>query len=552
MREANPGAAIGGAITGGVATAFLARNPLLALAQTAKKVPALAPVANFLLNTKRGAPLRNVAQLSTLGGAAGVAEGSTRGLIEEGEVVEPGLIGGTFGALGGPVGALAATGVKAVRRVLPGSVQQGFRLLSRRILPKGATDKDTLELADKLQTSAQEFSERTGRAPRLAEVLDDQAAKELSIISQSKPRVGEVFREGEEAALRERPGQLSSLVEEGRLPARTQREGRAAQRKLFEDIIEPVKDTPVVFSPKQAGELLGDPDLVSSLPRNLRARVSEAVSKAQDGPVSLTLTDIDDIRQALRSSAGEGRGAKGVFNELASEIRDFATDQIPEYGAALRTFGRRGDQLKGLEEGRRVFSPNASREFIDTATETAPAQRVGVRQGAQQRISEAALESPSSALRTSQRLAEDEGLQRRIAAALGEQRAGRIRDAGQSEVTAARRLREITRNTDVPSVTEETARSITESLQGVFASQAGGAFRASFASKLIQQGLVPETAARKVAEAITDPKRTAEAISRLRAAGVEVKRINDLIRQSAIAAGSVTGRLGEAGQPQER
>ena len=71
--------------------------------------------------------------------------------------------------------------------------------------------------------------------------------------------------------------------------------------------------------------------------------------------------------------------------------------------------------------------------------------------------------------------------------------------------------------------------------------RASGGFQANFATRLVNRFKVPPTAAQKLAEAVTDPARTDEAIDILIRSGVPPKAITELAQAAARATSRTAG-----------
>ena len=100
------------------------------------------------------------------------------------------------------------------------------------------------------------------------------------------------------------------------------------------------------------------------------------------------------------------------------------------------------------------------------------------------------------------------------------------------------------RGAKVKSATQEQVEGIKTALEGVFGVATGrgsAGFQVSFASKLSQRFRVPPTAALRVAEAMTDPARTDEAIEKLIKYGVEPTEIQKLAQAASRATSRTAG-----------
>jgi hypothetical protein len=629
------------------------------------------PRAASVFTMQSGQTARNIARLAAAGaGAAGVTA-----LNEEGADAVPGSM--AAGAVAGPALAGAASVAGAGARAVTGRIRPdnaAIRLLAKRLG----------EPVDALQQRYDDFVQTHGRPPRLVEIVRRETSEELGQISRARSEAGGIFRQAEEDAARALPDELAPLVRGGGAvgsePAAAAR--RAATTRAAAEVVgrrvqstEPAqlgrRDVSMDRAMARIGshrvpitdemlEVVEHQDVWNSLDPAVRRRLRATIDAAgEEGTPYLTVANWDMIRQDL-AKRGAGPGAGTIYARLRDRVRDYVSDAVPEYGAALRGFGRRSDTARGTVEGQRVLTLS-TREFADRlrtagggtveqaqrpATRTAeqagmrvgarttlanvlggePAkaerlmarlardagmrervrlvlrddeaaelerlaeryghqldfsaglrtgrsvvrqsdteafqeavaqagnvERTGVRQGARAALTEAAGESPAGAARTALRMAEDPGLQTRIATALGAGEQRRLATLGQSVVESSRRLAEAAPGGASLAATraQENAEGIQRVIQAsvVATGRFSGGFIGNFVNAIVQRTRLSRAAARRLAELATDPARAHMVIARLRRAGVESEAILRMYQDAAAAAGILAGQASDGQEP---
>ena len=212
-------------------------------------------------------------------------------------------------------------------------------------------------------------------------------------------------------------------------------------------------------------------------------------------------------------------------------------------------YGHQLDFAAGMKAGSRVVSPRGTTEEFETAMEAAhrtPTMSAGARTGARSELTHVAGESPASATRLAQSMAEDPGLQRRIAAALDAGEAERLRRLGESVTSSTRRLAEAAPSPSSQAHTRalENAETIQQVIRGtvIAAGRWSGAFLGNFTNNLVQRMRLSKKAARKLAEMATDPVNADKVIRQMQRAGLSSDEVAQIYRDAAVAAGIQIGR----------
>jgi hypothetical protein len=409
--------AYGGGFVGGIAANIKAGAKVLA------KAPA---AVRSVFTLQKGQTARNIARLSA--SSAAVA-GTTAGIQEGVEAVPTAT---AVGAVLGPVAAGATRGAVAGGRYVASKISPdnaAIRILSKRLG----------ESADAIATRYNEFVQTMGRKPRLVEIMRRESAEEMGQISTSKVGVeaGRVFREAEEAASASRPGELRAQIERGgrttTVPeqqadlapiteetrrvvggrVRSTETAQIARRDASMDRAMSRIGDHYVHMTQDMKDIIEHPDIQGVLPAPLRRRINDAIEQGMDlGSIDIPVRTWEMMRYEMAKRAG-GPGASQIFSQYRDRIRDYVSNRVPEYDAALKEFGRRTVGAEATTAAERAVG-GSSREFADmirvagsephnvTARATS---RVGVRNWLANQ-----LESPVSAKRVMDRLARDNKL----------------------------------------------------------------------------------------------------------------------------------------------
>lgn len=525
-REENPAAFTTGAVGGGAALGGVGGRALSATAQGTGGAARLARAAQL----RQGETLANTGRLVGTGAAAGGAEEASRAAIEGDDVGESAAFGATIGGLAGPATTFAAGGATRLAQNIGDSLEPGARVLRRASRETG--DEGRRNIAGELRRRAEEFRQATGRGPRLSEIVDEAEAGQLRSVADARPEAAVRLNQGRQAVRAERQQTLPGAFRGGRTtttPGAEEARRTASIDRQFAEF----GDRPVALTTR-VKQFLQSEDLRDALPQSLRRRIGQAL----DEETTLTVRDFDNIRQALRGRAGPGESFR--FNQLADEARQLASGQVPELETALREQARRGEVISGLEEGPQVLRRGQTEQFQEGLERASPAQRAGTRVGARGAIVGEAGESPQSAENISRRIAEESGIQRRLESVAGLGEAQQLRRTAGAEAQSARNL-------DIAATDEAAALASTADINAlsrllprvgaVASGRASGGFIAAFAEDLTNQFRIPPVAARRLAEAATDPQRLDEAIDVLGRMGLSEDALTT-IRQAALIGGS--------------
>ena len=510
-----------------------------------RQAPGVGRVARALDRTQAG---RSAAGNVVRGAAQGGATAAGVTALEQGSlenVPEAAL----FGAVLAPVAEggvrLAGRGLQAGNRRFFALGDAGLQGVLRRL------DTSPAELGRR----AQRFQQDNGRMPRLAELLNEEEAADISsLLASSREASNRAASEASMAAT-ERQGNIRRAVQGSRrdFSPTQMTERRSAS---FDRFMQDAAETPVALNDDVAN-ILADEDvrrLVSSNP-GLRRRIAEAT--AADGDGQLSLRDMDTLRQITRDAAAGAGPDAARYGPITNAIRDNATEQSDGYGQAISEFRRRSVTREGYDLGRQVRSPSDVDEFnaqLQRADQRVPGGqgeglnvtqapgRAGARIGARQDISRAAQESPEGAAGVARSLEADEGFRQRLAQVFDVQEAGRMTRVGAGEARGARALGAITPR--MKRTSEQDSRTVQTVIGAAVAAggRASGAMIANVGAQIVGYVRGDQTRARQLAEALFDPNMAPTAIARLKQLGVSNEQITDLYREAARAAGIVVAQ----------
>lgn len=466
------------------------------------KAPQAAKIAPSLRLAGSGAIQAGVTEANAGGDAGDIAKAAVTGAIAAPAVQKTLQQAGKFIDLPG-------VGKKA---------ESGFRALARLLNRRG-----TKVTPAELQRRAAEFRDVTGRAPTLSQIIGERGGAEVQeIVAKRSPEAVDTLVKGARETAQAAQGGLASAVERGRaVPAVTKLQ--RLRSVAADNAMAKIGRRTVEFDANSIDEMLTDPDIRRSLPTEAQVALRELTDTGGEVPVRL----VEDIRQAFRKKGNAVGGTPRKFREFADALVQGASDQVPEYGRYLTSYGRRSEGIRGAEFGRKAVGAKATEAVEDIAANASAPFVGGARTGVRAELSNRAQTSPRAAVETARALAEDAGLNRRIAS-LDAAEAARLRDVGRVETDAARSVAASVRGAKSQSVSEEDARAVKEIFDvGVLSTgRYAGGFLSSFALRLSDKFGVPPTAARKLAEAMNDPKKTQEALQKLADYGVSVDKVS--------------------------
>jgi hypothetical protein len=468
----------------------------------------------------------------------------------------PGDIAKTAGvaAVAAPVLSSVIRGVTQGTTSAPGAVSS---------IAKGADDSGGISVAavraiaqrtgqsiDDIRLAADNFMRVNGRAPRLAEIVDEATIKRYRALATGRDKASDTLVQGEEAAARQRPVEMKAQIEQGVDTLSPEALTRARDTQLTNTLRNGTPNTPAVadmqLDERPFVQLFQDnPHLYDDLPTTLKRRVARALP-AEDGTPgeeAFTVGLGEDIRLALSKKGGAGDAYK--YTEGATELRDLLRQQSQAYDQAMDIYAKQSQFIDGFNRGAGVRTADTATVEQVTPTLTVPEQS-GVAAGARGAIAQEAGKSPSAAVTQAKTLAESEDLGRKLTASVGEGEANRLRDIGQTQFKAATNLTKLSPKTELPPSLREASQSIAEVAASV-TGRAGEQLRSRVAGQVLGRLRnlgVPPNAAVNMSRLILDPARTNEVLAKMVQIGIQEAQIQQFAQDVATmlsATGSDTG-----------
>lgn len=410
-----------------------------------------------------------------------------------------------------------------------------------------------LDPADLMQR-AEQYSRSTGKGPRLADILTPEEARRFTRPLEGS-QVGRVAREldtarttlPEEMADRlvrtpnATPNALSANPDAGPIPGRRPVVGPEELKRRASDLANAefgaIRDTPVDISGMH--QVIAEDILpYVSLPKLTRDRLRNALDNGQP----LTVGDFDTIRRALGKNP-QVPGARD-YKDLADEVNQFVSNQVPEYGVAVRNFARRNavadggnpGYVGGANLGRQAASPGASTtDTLAAIARQSPEGATGVTLGARSGLYDDSL-SQSYSLAT--RAANDPGFRERIVAAMPGGEGEAFLNYAASQKQAIDALAALAR---VPPDKIETVLNSTEDMVDIlsgFGFGGGGAFKAAIVNNLLARTPIGRAAAEKLADDLFDPKKLPRVLDILEKSGMPRRGVRELVQGVFLSAGT--------------
>jgi len=567
-----------GALGSGGAAAKLAGAGLKAsgAAELASRIPgaarvraALTPAVAAEDAALSGADkLRNLAIRSAGGAGVGGAAGGVEGLNTGGP--SGGVKGAVGGAIGGAVavpvvGGIISKGGPAVTRIVGGVLRKG-RQIGEDVLDVGNSGFKVLARLiskdvnpDELRRAAAEFKTVTGQRPNLAQIIGSRANAEVGDLLKAKTDAQQLVQDAADKFALGRQKRLELAIPGGKVKTTPDKAALRrtlsinAQFKKIENIGVPTSKELIAFAQS--------PDVRQFLSPQARKVVARAAQHIADNkPVTrgLTLRDIEDIRQGAAAAVNKGEKFKR-FSDLRDTARAVGTAVDKRFGTILDEFARRSDVENGLLAGREALGRNQTSSVLGGFSDANPAVQAGTRVGARTALTDMALESSTSARDIAKRLAEDNGLNKRLQTILragkegNPSQADKLRQIGRIETTAARGFDRLTGRPIQTRVSQQTE-NLKEATQSVVFSSigAGGAAKASLIDSFLRRFQISPRIARQLAKDVLDPNRVDDVIARLKALKASDKDITDIFNRAAKiaapAAGVVAGTIAGAQQ----
>lgn len=409
----------------------------------------------------------------------------------------------------------------------------------------------------------QEQSALLGRPPSLAEIANPNLVKELSDVASAFEKAGETFKRADTIAARERPGRLAERVVNGQPAASGEDVATAvtARSNAFRNFRDMYDTRQVSMTADEFNTLLQNPlvrrvmNQDPEVARKFRA-AEEAFADPDAGPDvfdEFEIRDIESIRESLRQAADSRGGGDSPHVVLSQDygrardaLTDFASEQVPEYRAALDAFGTASRAIRGMETGRAgKYTRDITDPFVadDLAT---PEGTSGYRSGLRGRLADEAGSSERGALTAAVNIGEEGRLATTLREAYGNPEGDRLGRVARSELRGAANLDMIARSGEGSPTprqrTVELAQRAAEGL-GAVAGTSSYWFKVRTASKILTRLGMSARDARYIAALTASPREAGRTIRRLQEAGLNETQINDFFRSFAAPAGAAANEM---------
>lgn len=449
LAEEHPGAywtGIGASMVGGLKAGATVASKLPTVVRKIATPSRAAEGAGRLARTGNAAA--NVARISGAGaGGAGVIAG-----MEEGMDAVPwaAATGGVLGPVAGPV----LRGGGKLAGAVKGRFGDGAAL--KTIAKRMHMPVEQIESA--LARAREVFPDR---APRVADVVNDQSAEDLALIGHSYvgAKAGNVFREAAEqggaarqvdvpeairrggptTTVKDETLRLGPIRDEAAVPygpgenigaRRMQATKESTLRyrdQAMDKVMDKVGDHEIPLTADMLDAVLHN-EIQGALPPILRSRIVEALERGGDvDAITMPVRIWEQIRYALSQKAGPGAGQE--YSILRNKVRNYVGERVPEYADALEEFGRRSRAATAVAAGGGALTEN-SRVFRETLTDMTPEQRRSARGGARTNLAHQ-FDDPERADRFMGRLTRDRGLQANLRRILDDREWEQLEDLAQ-------------------------------------------------------------------------------------------------------------------------
>lgn len=492
---------------------------------------ALVPVSRAGSVLKTGQPALNTLKTAGVGAAqAGVTEANLGG--DAGDVAMAAATGGVLAPVAGAAARIGGGVVNIARSAIDKNSSQGFHVLARELSKKGSPIS-----AEDLKSRFAEYKRITGNTPTVTQLLGPRAGETLADITSGSQRASDQLASAARKQAVDLQQNLAEGVRKGRkVPAVTKQE---RLRKIAADrAIGQIQSRPVRFDIASVNELLDDQRVYKALPIEEQQVLLDLSETGGD----LTVRQVENMRQALRAKGKGKGGGSAKLREFADALIEGASDQVPEYGRFLKSYARRSKGIEGQKIGQLVASTKKTNEFTDIVENLTPAGKGGVRVGAREALVDAASASPEGAARTAQALADDAGLAARLRT-VDAKEAGRLQALGKAEKDALESAAATVKAPKGQIRADDQSRRDAADAALALTGAGSLSFKVSIVDRLRRQFRVPPTAAKKLADALTDPARSEEAIRILERAGVDPTFVEQVARATSRATSRTAGPL---------
>ena len=557
--EAHPVANIAGEVAGAAAPGGLIAKGLTRAAGLTKA-----------LELQKAQPVRNLLRLVGSGALGGEGYGAVQGGVQGAE--QDGAPGAVLGATQGAAsGAVAG----AVTGPLAAGVAKGAQLAAKPF--SGVSQRAIAVLADKLgetpakiQQMLTDFRASTGRAPTIADILNAKSVANVEPVVNSHQSSAAAMLDAQQANTAALPGRMAAGVTQGGSTAtpfngaslRTARVAdlRNGQNELMNDAmgdkVDPaaLRNQRVVIGPQEQ-QLLQEPVVRSAVRDDpvLRTKLNDVDNELQVAPQSsaLSVDDFDRLRLALRgqqtarlnsASPRYSPQAAGDYGQMADQLGDVATQQHPEYGAALDAYGKQERFIQSFQHAANGKSILDTPDMGDIRQFDTPEGRAGLELGARSRLAQQAGETEAGATKTANSLRQ--GAPSRTLESLDGKEQGALQARGAAETQSQQNYNDLapSRVQSADKAAQDSAKNAIEGTVATVGHTLTGFKAHSIFRLLVAGNKVSEGTANEIVGLLTKPQRTpaetAALVNKINRAGLRADQRRLILKQLARSGGA--------------
>lgn len=535
--EGSPVASTVGGLTGGVGQA-VALTPLLRAAQPFKASLALKTAAQG--GTKLGNATKLLAQGATAGAELGAAQGGVQGGINGGNGLSlPGAAvgaatGGAEGAAVGGAGGLLASGAltagKGIKALFSPAGDKSIAILAQKF---GVSPTDLRSVYGRFKLDTGGTIDPTtgvvtgGRDPAMGELTDLYNRGEVHAMVGKNPLLGAAVANAADTSATTLGSRLTTQMAKTIGPGEDPAELVQARGANMTAAMDPLRDQKIPLAPSDIEFLRSE-----VLPNSGLTQLGRRGIHADLDTGELSIGSADTLRKSLnlRAQANPGEG----FDQLASGIRDIATDASPGYKQALEDYGADSRYINGHAHGltgKTIGQTSDPSLISDLST---PEGEMGYKSGIATRLNNAAAKNASSAASTAADLAQPTSTGANVSKTFSPIDAGALRSAAAAEGKGLESLQAI-------------APSMPKGAEGPNMGQAAlSAVSHTWPMRvfhLIQAHLgagMSDDVARVTARYLTDPSMAKQGIALMARHGITPAQTQQLLQRAA-AGGAVVG-----------
>lgn len=479
----------------------------------------------------------NFAARTAAGTALGAGAGGIIGYANNGPAgaVAGAGAGAAIGAGGGAIAAPSLRAIGGVIRNVASPNEAALQWLASKVALPGEAAADTIA---RIKDGIARFKAVYHTTPSMAQLMPiieasgEAKAREIGEVTRLNAKASQTVNQAADVAAISRQSEVQNAI----APKVTSKAALdQANSAKMTAAMEPIRNDMLPLTEDDVNDVS---EIIANvpMPRLVKKRVVEEMEAGH-----LTIGSVDYLRQRLNKLNASDPGAG--YDVMRDTINDIGS-QHAGYTRALDRFATRAQIAEGHAAGTGVLTTpeNKSSEYIGTYNAARPAEKAGYPSGAHAGLRGAA-GTPAGAERVARRLAEDTGLNSRIAAVTTPQEAARLQNVGTLGTQAAKGINAMAQRGVTPTTEEaqnqaETARAVLTAVHGASTSTLAHVF-----SNVFRRLQMPPAMIQRIAEIATRPGGSRLMVNFLRQRGAtptEARQITT--RWLQMAAGTAAGR----------